>query len=200
MSHISQQVNQYWFASLNNPNVSADWHIANWFTPTQDRDYDIERRFGKLVSAAGAGAFDSWANVDGGQLALILLLHEFPLSLYPGQAKAWKWQANAVTIASVATSPSLDDPLHIIKRCFQLRPLLCSENIAHLELGLRNMPSEADITDIQHPVSTTLLQYLHQQANNHHNVLTRFGRLPERNALLNRESTPEELHYLETSS
>jgi uncharacterized protein (DUF924 family) len=35
------------------------------------------------------------------------------------------------------------------------------------------------------------------QARGHRDVIARFGRFPHRNALLGRESTPEELAYLE---
>ena len=58
-----------------------------WFGSNQDFDYDIERRFGKLVSTARKGAFDAWAKDPDDCLALILILDQFPRNLYRGQAR-----------------------------------------------------------------------------------------------------------------
>jgi uncharacterized protein (DUF924 family) len=41
-----------------------------------------------------------------------------------------------------------------------------------------------------------VLQHSASQARGHRDVIARFGRHPHRNAVLNRQSTPEELDYL----
>jgi hypothetical protein len=79
------------------------------------------------------------------------------------------------------------------EKTFFFLPLGHSEDLKNLELAIRL----ADELVEQAPAELhRVLAHSASQARGHRDVIARFGRHPHRNAVLNRQSTPEELDYL----
>jgi uncharacterized protein (DUF924 family) len=53
-----------------------------------------------------------------------------------------------------------------------------------------------ELVEQEPPVLRRVLEHSASQARGHRDVIARFGRHPHRNAVLGRQSTPEELEYL----
>ena len=63
LNPVAKNVLEYWFGKVRPIGVEdSKARMKLWFSSNADQDYDIERRFGKLVSTARKGAFDSWAD------------------------------------------------------------------------------------------------------------------------------------------
>ncbi|GJD22180.1 hypothetical protein RIVM261_071360 [Rivularia sp. IAM M-261] len=80
------------------------------------------------------------------------------------------------------------------EKTFFLLPLGHSEEIKNLELAIKL----ADELVYEAPIEyRALLEFSATQARGHRDVIARFGRHPHRNEILGRQSTAEELEYLE---
>jgi uncharacterized protein (DUF924 family) len=76
-----------------------------------------------------------------------------------------------------------------MQRWFAYLPFEHAEDIAMQQESLRLFDNLAQ----EHPALADAALWAHK----HHEVIVRFGRYPHRNALLGRESTPEEQLYLQ---
>jgi uncharacterized protein (DUF924 family) len=167
----------YWYS----PRISK-----HWFASTPALDEEIRQRYEALWRRAAAGELDGWASSPEGALALAIVLDQLPLNMYRGKPMAFATEQNAVAVAKQAVAQGLDQLLPNDRRVFLYMPLMHSENL-----------------DDQNQ-SVTLFQQNGLAANlpfaeHHRGIVRRFGRFPHRNAILNRESTPDEIAYLASS-
>lgn len=190
---IAKNVLDFWFGDWP---LSPEQNAAQssvWFSPDQDFDYDIERRFGKLVSTARQGSFDSWAHDPYSCLALILVLDQFPRNLYRGQAGAFASDDKALQLSrSMAETGALNE-LGYTERAFALMPYQHTEDLQLQQEGIEHYSAQAE--SAPEPWQKIMAGYL-QFAHKHLDIIQQFGRFPHRNLALGRESTPEEQAYL----
>lgn len=193
MNPIAKNVLDFWFG--NRP-VSLDDHQSRmkiWFSSDADFDYDIERRFGKLVSTARRGAFDSWSEDPENCLALILILDQFPRNLYRGQAGAFSSDKVALTLTQGLISSGAIDHMGCSEQGFALMPYQHSEDFDVQEEGLQAYKRLAEKAPAEW---RSLMDGYASFAKQHLDIIQRFGRFPHRNAALGRVSTDEETDYL----
>ncbi len=119
---IAKNVLDYWFGSRPITPADASRLGKIWFGGDKDVDYDIERRFGKLVSAARAGSFDGWRSDAENCLALIILLDQFPRNLFRGQAAAFASDEQAFHLSRDMIKQGLLTQLDYPERAFALMP------------------------------------------------------------------------------
>jgi uncharacterized protein (DUF924 family) len=185
----------FWFP----PGLDADEaaHLKQvqwWFRGGADRE--IVERFTPAVSAAARGDFDAWAVNTRGRLALIIVLDQFSRSVYRDTPAAWAQDPKALGLALDGLDRGMDRELgNVWERVFFFLPLGHSEK---LELQQRSVRLAEELIDDAPPHLKKVYQYSASQARGHRDVIERFGRHPHRNAILGRESTPEELEYLST--
>lgn len=158
-----------------------------WFARNDDFDRTIRDRFGSTVAAAAEGRLDHWAATPRGALALVLLLDQFPRNLFRGSSRAFATDAAALATARAAIDRGLDlDPaLERRQRVFFYLPFMHSESLADQEACVRLMRERGG--------SEVNIDF----AERHRAIIERFGRFPHRNAVLGRQSTPEELAFLQ---
>jgi len=118
-----------------------------------------------------------------GCLALAIVLDQFPLNMYRGQAKSFETESKAIDVTSFAISEGFDKYLHKELLPFLLMPLMHSENIMNQHLSVKLFQGHGLTRNIEF-------------AEHHRNIIHRFGRFPHRNVILARESTKAELEYL----
>ena len=165
----------FWFEG------DASQYREKWFR--KDADFDAAcMRFSDALRAAKAGVFDHWAETQRGMLALIILLDQFSRNLHRDSAEAFAADAKACALARTTVSKSLDQGLTSFERMFIYLPFEHSESLADQHESVR--------------LFTLLGEELSQYAVQHRDVIQRFGRFPHRNAVLGRQSTPEEIAYL----
>ncbi|HEY2524256.1 MAG TPA: DUF924 family protein [Candidatus Binataceae bacterium] len=173
----------FWFGDGSDPQ-----HERRWFV--QDRAFDETCRSGFLSDheRAAAGELDGWRASAEGTLALILLLDQFPRNLFRGAPRSFATDPRALATAREAIGRGLDLALQPIRRSFVYMPFEHSENLADQEESVRLFQKLA----AEHPGMAGYVTYAEQ----HREVIRRFGRFPYRNAVLGRTSTPAEMEYL----
>src|SRR5215475_1867974 len=102
------RVREFWFGPLvsSRPGTQAspaelDRRMQLWFggeNPEQlaKQDATIAERFSDLLQRAAKGALDHWADSPRRRLSLIILLDQFPRSLFRGQARAFAHDEQAL--------------------------------------------------------------------------------------------------------
>jgi uncharacterized protein (DUF924 family) len=163
------------------------WYSARiarcWFSSTPALDDEIRGRFAGLWQRAVRGELDGWSDTPEGALALAIVLDQLPLNMYRGKPASFASEQKAVAVARQAVARGHDKRLSAERVAFLYMPLMHSENPDDQDLSV-NLFREAG-----------LAAHLHF-AEHHRGIVRRFGRFPHRNAILGRESTPEELDYL----
>lgn len=193
---IARNVLDFWFGDWPLTPEQNRSRSAVWFSSDQDFDYDIERRFGKLVSTARKGSFDSWAQKPGkpcDTLALIIILDQFPRNLYRGQAGAFSSDDKALELSRQMNQSDTLAQLGYTERAFALMPYQHAEDLAIQREGVEAYQRQAESAP---PEWQEIMQGYTGFAQKHLKIIEQFGRFPHRNRILGRENTPEEDEYL----
>jgi len=164
-----------------------------WFGPDKARDARLGERYGELVRQAAAGELLAWQDEPEARLALILLLDQLPRNLYRGTPRAFATDphAAALTLAGIATGMELS--LSAVEQVFFYMPLQHAEDRATQRLSVQQFRGLVERNPDQQETFEWFLDY----AEEHRDIIERFGRFPHRNAILGRESSDGELAYLE---
>jgi uncharacterized protein (DUF924 family) len=177
----------FWFGPPSEPGHTAP--RARWFERDAAFDAECARRFLATHEKAAAGELSSWREEPRSALALLLLLDQFPRNLFRESPRAYASDARALEVARHALARGLDVPLPPVWRWFFYLPFEHSEDIHDQRLAV----SLFEVLALQDPSCAESLEY----ARRHHDIIARFGRFPHRNARLGRESTPEEVAFLQ---
>lgn len=164
----------FWY----NPPMSA-----HWFASTPAIDAAILARYEGLWASAAAGELVAWRDSAEGCLALCIVLDQFPLNMFRGQARSFSTEQQAVAVTKHAVTQGFDALLPKERLMFLYMPLMHSEYLADQDESVR-------LFDVMG------LEANARFARHHREIVRRFGRFPHRNALLGRVSTADELAYL----
>jgi len=190
----------FWFGPRPWTPASVQRRFALWFGDpvrpelTPQVDEAIRVRYGPLAEDAARGGLAAWESSPRRRLALILLLDQFPRSIHRGAAAAFAGDARALSLAITGLQLGADAVLEPIERIFFCMPLQHAESLEVQEESIaafRRLRDEAD------PQFHALLAEVCRYAEQHRDIVAEFGRFPHRNAVLGRESTPEERAWLE---
>lgn len=183
MSRVDE-VLEFWFSG----EAERGSFREAWFEKDEGFDREISTRFQEDYERAAAGELEGWQDSERGCLALTLLLDQFPRNMFRGEARAFATDHRARAVADHTVSEGMDLALPPLQRMFVYLPFEHSEATADqqrsVELFLA-LDEELDGLD--------LLSY----ARRHADIIARFGRFPHRNAVLGRDTTPEEARFLE---
>ncbi len=157
---------------------------GRWFKKSHAFDDAIRLKFEPTHHRAARGEYDAWAATPEGALALLILLDQFPRNLYRDSAHAFATDPKARSIAVKAIEAGFDREAAPALRNFFYLPFVHSENITDQDFGLA-LAAEAD--DPENLKWAAL----------HRDIIARFGRFPHRNAVLGRQTTPEEQEFLD---
>lgn len=155
-----------------------------WFKSTQEFDEDIRSNFEATWELARAEAYDHWALEPLSALALIIVLDQFPLNMYREDGRQYSTEAHAREIARQAIKNQFESHYNPQQLVFLYLPFMHSESLQDQDFSV-SCYEKAGLAD-------NLKYALH-----HRDVVQRFGRFPHRNQYLGRESTAEELEYLQ---
>lgn len=160
------------------------WHAGpdKWFAGGDTFD-DACRRFRTLHEAAADGRLDDWTGTPHTALALVLLLDQFPRNIFRGTERAFQTDAQGLAVATAAVDRGFDRAFPTMARKFFYMPFMHAEDIAAQERGLDLFRALGDQDSYYYMLI-------------HFDVIRRFGRFPHRNAVLGRQTTPEEAAYM----
>ena len=175
------EVLDFWFGAPGSPQFGKS--RAEWFRKSDEFDTLIRGRFLRLYEQAADGQLASWRDSPITLLALIIMLDQFPRNLFRDSAQAFATDAMALDCAKRMTALQWDGRLNQVERSFVYLPFEHAEDIDAQRICLR-LFGELGRTD--------LLEW----AQKHYVIIERFGRFPHRNAVLGRDSTPEEMEFL----
>jgi uncharacterized protein (DUF924 family) len=167
--------------------VVAFWTDAGpkkWFTKDDAFDHDIRARFLATHEAAAQGKLGDWEASAEGVLALLILLDQFPRNMFRGSARTFATDPLARDVAHRALKKSFDADVPEAMRNFFYLPFQHSEQLADQERSLALYRAWGDVDNIK-------------WADIHADIIRKFGRFPHRNAVLGRETTPEEQAFLD---
>lgn len=168
-----------------------------WFRGGAAVDEQVRALFVADVAAARAGVYDGWKGQARGELALLLLLDQFPRHIYRGQALAFASDAAAYDIARACIAARRDEQLALVERVFAYLPLQHSERIADHELAFERFRALIAAAKAGGAAVLGFCEGSIHEQQEHTDTLRAFGRYPYRNAALGRASTPAELEFLE---
>jgi uncharacterized protein (DUF924 family) len=160
-----------------------------WFSKDTAFDDEIRQRFGEAAAQALAGGLDAWRQDPAGCLALIILLDQFPRNLHRGTADAFAGDTLALGHALFALDHGYDNHVAPVARWFFYLPLVHCESLERQRDGLTRFRTLEGTPGYAAAVDS---------AEKHLAIVERFGRFPHRNAILGRQSTPEEAEFLKT--
>ncbi|MBO1924845.1 DUF924 family protein [Thiomicrorhabdus sp. 6S3-12] len=165
---------QFWYT----PPISE-----HWFNSTSEIDMEIRRRFESLWQQAADNELDHWKQSAEGCLALCIVLDQFPLNMFRGEAKSFSTEQQAVAVCKHAVAKGFDLELPLERRAFLYMPLMHSENLEDQNESVRLFEKSA-------------LEDNARFARHHREIVRKFGRFPHRNKALGRQNTQTEIDYL----
>ena len=168
------QVLNFWFEQL---------EPAAWFSGAPELDDIIWDRFGDLRQELKATPPDP-ADLDAaGHVAAVIVFDQFSRNMFRKSAEAFAADPLALALAEDAIARNLDLALHPREQQFLYMPFMHAEDPA-LQARCVELFSKLGIPGVV------------EFAEQHKAVIDRFGRFPHRNKALKRESTPEEIAFL----
>jgi len=190
MTHDFEAVLQFWFGDDDPIGVQQ----GKWFQKSEPFDQDLRERFAGTYAAAVAGELDDWAQAPRSALARIVVLDQFSRNLFRGSPRTWAQDPVALAAARAAIAAGHDAALRPVERSFVYMPFMHAEDVAAQDecVALFERLAAAVPVDRREPFAGTL-----KYAVIHRDIVARFGRFPHRNAVLSRDSTPEEIEFLQ---
>jgi uncharacterized protein (DUF924 family) len=172
----------FWFGS----GAEYGQRHKHWFEKDAAFDAEIRSRFLSLYERLASG--NQWLDAARPCLARILVLDQFPRNMFRGTPRAFASDSLALAAARHAVAERYDAGLVLVERVFVYLPFEHSEALADQEQACRLCEPLA-----AYPETADTLRY----AIAHRDIIRRFGRFPHRNAILGRDSTVEELEFLQ---
>lgn len=164
--------------------VVTFWRDAGpprWFAKDDAFDREFTARFLQAHEAAARGELDDWAGSPQGALALCVLLDQLPRNAFRGTARVHATDPLARAVAAAALDAGFDREVEPALRQFFHLPFMHSERLEDQDRSVELAGDDPE----------SLRWAMH-----HRDIVRRFGRFPHRNAVLGRESTPEERAFL----
>ncbi|NNF95899.1 MAG: DUF924 domain-containing protein [Halobacteria archaeon] len=176
ISELPQSILEFWFSDTVRP---------LWFQSTPEFDAELRDRFEPVCHSAEQGNLGDWAETPEGALALVIVLDQFPLNIYREDVLSFSTEAKAREIATLAIERNLDADLTDDQKAFLYLPFMHSEELADQDKSVALFEAAGLAENLKF-------------AQHHRDIIRRFGRFPHRNKILGRQSTEEELAYLES--
>lgn len=193
MNATPESVLDFWFGAAGRAGEIAARQRKLWFGKTAENDQAVSERFSNTLATASAGKLDHWANSPRGRLALVIVLDQFPHHIFRDQPQAFATDPQALALSLAALTASEDLQLTPIERVFLYLPL---EHAESPEMQARSVSLYASLANEATADERALFDGFLDYAQQHRDVVERFGRFPHRNAILGRPSTPAELEFL----
>ncbi len=155
----------------------------DWFGGKPEFDAALAAEFAQTHAAVARGEAWEWRGTPEGRLAEIIVLDQFSRQLHRGEAAAFAQDKMALVLAQEAIAAGVDQAIPVERRMFLFMPFQHAESLVIQQEGCKHFAQFGD----------EMLKYM----TGHRDTIERFGRFPFRNKALGRQSTPEELAYMQ---
>jgi uncharacterized protein (DUF924 family) len=170
-----EKVLDFWFGELTD---------KDWFAGGEELDAKIRDRFVALHEELSKGAPAEAKTDPDAALAAVIVYDQFSRNMYRKKPEAFSTDALALEVARHAIDQGFDRELDDRRRWFLYMPFQHSEVLADQERSVDFFKQIGNEEAIKYAVE-------------HRDIIARFGRFPHRNRALGRESTPDEIAFLE---
>ena len=185
----AQALLDFWFGPPGDP--EREQHRRIWFRGTPEFDDTLRQLFLADYELAAAGALAAWEDNAHGALALLLLLDQVPRNIFRNLPQTYATDAAARAAADRAIARGFDMQVPAAWRLFFYMPYHHSEGLADQR---RAEVLTAPLRALRDPDPDGGENRRYGMS--YPDVIARFGRFPHRNAILGRQSTPEEIRFL----
>ena len=194
--HILYEVLVDWYGrtNMNKPLSSTqltDQWTTLWFAKREQQKL-VDEKLMKYHSALEDFRHFQPTNLRE-KMSMIILYDQIPRNIYRGTEKAYQYDPIARRIALEILSKASLSTLSIEYLLTIIICLIHSEQIEHLEL-VENLIKKHLMTNPS--IDSNLLNSLNGIVTNHYDRLKLFGRIPERNRFIHRQSTSAEIAFL----
>jgi uncharacterized protein (DUF924 family) len=197
-SRAIEDVLGFWFEAPATTAEELTNKFRRWYQGGAQLDLEIETRFGDVLERALSGGSSDWAETPRGRLALVIVLDQFARNVHRGTPRAYEGDARALALALEMLERDDMNGFGSEERLFVSMPLVHAEYAAMqeraVELADGIVMSEPNL-ELRGPWSFGAARTRHYRE-----IVRRFSRFPQRNAILGRASSEEELAFLEEES
>lgn len=172
------EILHFWFDELGSD---------NWFGSSADVDEQITERFLDLWEEQKAKVAPDFLGSPQTALAAIILFDQFPRNMFRDTAEAFATDHLALQIAEQAIDRELDHQLTKDQRMFVYMPFMHSEDLDDQTRSLGLFTALGIENNIKF-------------AKAHRDIIVQYGRFPHRNAVLGRETRPDEQAAIDEGS
>ncbi|WNO08798.1 DUF924 family protein [Teredinibacter sp. KSP-S5-2] len=169
------KVIDFWFSKLT---------PKHWWKKDTTLDQDIRDRFQLIHNQASACELFSWRHSPHGRLAEVIVLDQFSRNIYRDKAQAFTTDSLALALAQEAVHLGADKALNPAERSFLYMPYMHSESLIIHEQAVELFEKNGEKNNLDFELK-------------HKAIIERFGRYPHRNKILGRQSTAEEIEFLQ---
>jgi len=184
-----------WFGKIENADLPTSDRTNLWFGENQELKNNLLQLFKEEYEAASKGELREWAKTPRGRLALIILLDQFTRWSNPDSSQAFVSDPLAQQICVEGLRKKMDQSLTLIERVFFYMPLVHAEDSEIQEKSIRLFQQLVSLSMTE---TTQVYQLFLAYAYAHFRVIKEFGRFPQRNHVLGRPSTKEEVNFLKS--
>jgi uncharacterized protein (DUF924 family) len=189
-----EQVITFWFGSdINNPDVAKN-QSALWWQKSPQTDSLIRQKFAGGLKDLALGHWDDWLETPRGRLAAIIVLDQFSRNMYRDTPQAFAQDSLALKWCLEGMRLKHDVELPFIGRVFFYLPL---EHAESMEMQTLSVQKFTDLAERAGADESQTFMGFQDFAERHLEVIEQFGRYPHRNRILGRESTADELAFIE---
>ena len=182
----AQALFDFWFGVPGDPERLH--HRQIWFRSTPEFDAAVRRGFAADHDQAVAGRLADWEGAAESALALVMLLDQVPRNIFRSTKRAFASDALALATTRRALDRGFDLAVPAAWRLFFYLPFEHSEVLADQQRGIALLEATPPVAGRPGDGRMSRL---------HLEIIERFGRFPHRNPILGRQSSAEELAFLE---
>lgn len=157
---------------------------AQWWTKDPAFDDLCRKQYLSLHRQANSGELAEWRQTPLGRLAEIIILDQFSRNMFRDTKQAFASDNLALCLSQWAITSGDDQKLTQQQRQFLYLPFMHSESASIHKQAIKLYAS----LDKEYGYDFEL---------KHKAIIDRFGRYPHRNAILGRQSSAEEIAFLE---
>tara|TARA_B100000780_G_C21094811_1_gene441451 strand:- start:1144 stop:1713 length:570 start_codon:yes stop_codon:yes gene_type:complete len=179
ISHKAQVILDFWF---------KETPAEKRFKKDENLDKIIKEKFLKDYELAISNEYDDWQDSPLGALALIILFDQFSRNIFRDDKKAFEQDHKSRLIVNDAVYAGFLNEMDNSQKFFMILPLIHSEEITDHDMAYylldKYLKDHPDLVDIK------------KFWKEHTLAIKKFHRYPHRNNILGRNSTLEEVDFL----
>lgn len=154
-----------------------------WFVKDLSFDQLLIERFSDIHKKASQCELYDWRTTAEGCLAEVIILDQFSRNMFRDKANAFASDPLALALAQSAIATGKDKDLTPTQRTFLYMPFMHSESLKVHDVAVKLFTDNGIQGNLDFEIK-------------HRDIIEKYGRYPHRNAVLGRESSPEEIEFL----